>query len=161
VKYTIPARSKVEAIIVDLDGTLCDIEHRKHFIISESGELKDKPDWDGFNAECINDTPVAAISELMDLYSNAGFHILILTGRDQKYESETRQWLMDNDIPWAQICMRETGDYRSDFTIKHQHYIEQIAPHFDVRFVLEDRKAVVEMWRDLGLLCLQPAQGEY
>ena len=38
-------------IIFDVDGTLMDIEHRKHFV-------QDKPkDWKQFMAEMVNDTP--------------------------------------------------------------------------------------------------------
>ena len=38
--------------IFDLDQTLADIKHRIHHI------LKEKPDWDSFYKEVLNDTPI-------------------------------------------------------------------------------------------------------
>ena len=33
--------------------------------------------------------------------------------------------------------------------------------NYNVKFVLDDRNRVVEMWRSLGLTCLQVADGDF
>jgi hypothetical protein len=40
-------------------------------------------------------------------------------------------------------------------------YEAHIEPHYDVQFVLEDLNQAVEMWRSLGLVCLQVAPGDF
>ena len=53
------------------------------------------------------------------------------------------------------LLMRPSDDNRYDDEVKLDHLKEIIKE--DVWFVLEDRQMVVNMWRSLGLLCLQPA----
>jgi hypothetical protein len=36
-----------------------------------------------------------------------------------------------------------------------------VRDNFDVQFVLDDRDQVVEMWRAMGLTCLQVAPGNF
>jgi len=52
-------------------------------------------------------------------------------------------------------------DYRDDRIIKEEIYREKIAPVYNALFVLDDRDRVVAMWRDLGLTCLQVANGDF
>ena len=53
---------------------------------------------------------------------------------------------------------------------KHRQRLAEIAKEhdakfetkfFDVKFVLDDRDQVVEMWRDMGLPCFQVAPGDF
>jgi len=57
--------------------------------------------------------------------------------------------------------MRATGDNRKDSIVKKEIYEGIIKPVFDVKFVLDDRNQVVEMWRSLGLTVLQVADGNF
>ena len=55
--------------------------------------------------------------------------------------------------------MRPSDDNRYDDEVKLDLF-ERNYKKEDVWFVLEDRQMVVNMWRSLGLTCLQPAPGE-
>jgi hypothetical protein len=44
--------------------------------------------------------------------------------------------------------------------VKEEIYLKELA-HQQVIFVVEDRKSVVQMWRKLGPVCLQCADGEF
>jgi hypothetical protein len=55
--------------------------------------------------------------------------------------------------------MREAGDKCKDAIVKKELYETHIVPHYTVQFVLDDRDQAVAMWRDLGLTCLQVADG--
>jgi hypothetical protein len=57
--------------------------------------------------------------------------------------------------------MRKKGDRREDYLVKEEIYKNHIDQIYNVMFVLEDRKQVVDMWRRLGLTCLQCAPGEF
>jgi len=149
-----------KAIIVDLDGTLCDTSHRMHFI-KDGDKVKDEPDWEGFSKACLGDRPIDAVLDLLHAMDADAYQILLLTGRSRIAEVETLNWLNSHDIPWNECSMRHFNDIRPDIVIKKEHYEKNIKPYYDVLFVLEDRDRVVDMWRELGLNCFQVAKGEY
>ena len=54
--------------------------------------------------------------------------------------------------------MRNAEDKRSDKDVKEE-ILEKHINKSSVWFVLDDRDAVVEMWRENGLCCLQAQEG--
>lgn len=146
--------------IVDIDGTVADINHRLHYI------RRQKPDWDSFFAACVDDRPIEQIVRLVRALHEAGLEIAFLTGRSDIVRDETEQWLRDNVFygaknPDFQLIMRKAGDHRPDDLVKYELYMENIHRVYNVEFVLEDRSRVVKMWRDAGLTCLQVAEGDF
>jgi hypothetical protein len=59
------------------------------------------------------------------------------------------------------LKMRAAGDKRSDDIVKREIYEQKIAPWRTVVAVFDDRNKVVNMWRELGLLCLQVYPGDF
>jgi hypothetical protein len=57
--------------------------------------------------------------------------------------------------------MRKYGDFRQDSIVKREIYERFIAPDYDILCVLDDRNSVVSMWREIGLTCLQVAEGDF
>jgi FMN phosphatase YigB (HAD superfamily) len=133
-------------IICDLDGTLCDHTHRKHL---------SHIDFEGYNGSLHLDTPRKAIVEILRLMGGSGaYDITLLTGRPEQYRGDTRKWLEVHDIYWNHLLMRPTGDMRSDTALKAELLLGHCKLD-DILFILEDRDCVVDMWRTMGLTCLQ------
>ncbi len=149
---------KMHAIICDLDGTICDTRHRQHFMLGP------KKDWASFYAGIPNDPINEWCSDLLYRYADAGYQILFVTGRPEKYRDVTNHWVTDK-MPWVlgmgRLFMRTDGDYRADHMIKQEIYGQKILPVYKVRFVLDDRQQVVDMWRRNNLVCLQCAPGDF
>jgi hydroxymethylpyrimidine pyrophosphatase-like HAD family hydrolase len=145
---------KNKAIIVDLDGTLCNTEHRQHYM------NKDKKDWIGFYSEIPFDKPNHWCVELIKHMSKS-YYIIFVTGRPLDYEDTTSKWLQKNGFGTFMICHRKSGDYRKDSIVKEEIYKNHIEERFDVLFCVDDRQQVVDMWRSLGLTCLQCAKGDF
>lgn len=147
---------KNKAIICDLDGTLIDCSHRRHFVEGE------KKDWKSFlDPENIKkDTIHKWCHELIIAMKDQGYKILFVTGR-----SESTREVTNNSIPFpffqADLFMRKDLDYRQDSVIKKEIYHEHIEPNYDVLFCIDDRKCVTELWRSLGLICLQCHEGNF
>lgn len=145
-------------IICDLDGTLCNIQHRRHFV------EKSPKDWKSFYDGMSLDTINKDVIELLDAFS-AFRDILIVTGRPHDYYDVTKNWLLFNNVPFTEIFMRKSGDFRSDFIIKKEIFeneIKEAYQHTNDRFlVIDDRNSVVKMWRELGLVCWQVAEGDF
>ena len=147
---------KEKAIIIDLDGTLADCEHRRHFV---SGEKKD---FRRFFGEMYKDTPNEWCLEIIDRFKDT-YTILIITGRANDYRYKTEEWLEKYKVDFRNKClyMREEKDYRSDVEVKTDLYNKYVKDDYDVLFAIDDRTCVVKMWRDLGVVCLQCDVGDF
>jgi hypothetical protein len=49
------------------------------------------------------------------------------------------------------LFMRPQGDSRPDTVVKRELFEKYVEPNWHISFVIDDRKSVVQMWRDLGL----------
>ena len=138
-------RPRKDAVVVDIDGTLALMKGRR-----------DPFEWEKVGLDAPN-TPVV---ELVRLLANS-FSILVVSGRDGSCRGLTEEWLMDNDIPFDQLFMRPAGNCEKDSVIKEAIFHRFIDPMFNVKFVLDDRNQTVSKWRELGLTCLQVAEGDF
>jgi predicted kinase len=136
--------SKELCIVVDIDGTLAHKSPtRGYYDYSRVGE----------------DTVHGHIKSILKRYTD--IYILLVSGRIDNCKEITENWLQEHDIPYSNIFMRKTGDNRCDTVVKQELFEEHIEPFFNVLFVLDDRDRVVRMWRELGIPCLQVAEGSF
>lgn len=147
--------NKQPAIIVDIDGTLANCDHRIHHI------QKDKKDWVSFFGGMKDDTLNQWCKDIISGYANTDINVILLTGRPEKYRPITREWLAENRVYWDSLYMRPDKNNRPDYEYKRMIYNYELKPYYDVMFVIEDRSQVVKMWRELGLTCLQCNEGDY
>lgn len=137
----------MKAIIFDVDGTLSDVEHRKHHL----------PNWDKFFAEMHNDPaiePVVWLTRALDV-SAEDCVILLVTARPEQYREVTKQWMEDNDVRYNRMFMRKDNDFRKDSLVKAEILQEIIDLGYEPFLVVDDRPEVVEMWRSYGITTLQ------
>jgi len=145
---------KQKAIIVDLDGTLCNINHRLKYV------LQKPKDWDSFYKHIWLDEINRWCEQLIEHFY-VSHDILIVSGRSDEHRRNTISWLNQNCIEYSKVFLRKDGDYRPDEIIKKEIYRDEIEKDYEIEFVVEDRTRVVEMWRSLGLTCLQCAKGDF
>ena len=124
---------KKEAIIVDLDGTLANIEHRRHF-------LRQKPaDWRSFNESMVMDTVNEWCHTIMKKIQSGTCDetsILLVSGRGEEYRTHTEEWLKNNFIDYQTLLMRPAADFRADEIIKREIYEKEIKDFYEVMFGL-------------------------
>ena len=150
-------------IICDLDGTLALNNHGR--------------DW--FDAsDCDKDAvnmPVLRILEMA--LQDEGNYIVFVSGREEKYRKPTKKFLSRYELPFRglgrriyfdefPLFMRQSGDNRPDYIVKKEIWNNEsmgdlIDRPDEILFVLDDRSQVVKMWRELGLTCLQVADGNF
>ncbi len=148
-------QKKIKAIIVDLDGTLCDVEHRVHHVNNGA------KNWREFNALMVHDSLNDWCFELIEAMSARGYKIIFVTGRDEAYRKPSEEWLKKHTVNYEHLFMRSAIDMRADSDVKEEIYLEKIEHFYQVLFVVDDRKSVVERWRKLELVCLQCAPGNF
>lgn len=157
---------KPEAIIIDLDGTLANIQHRLHHITANPK----RKNWAEFNSP-LNirmDSLNEWCARIVRIFHKSGHKVLFVSGRQAEpgvYEA-TKLWILQHvggfqsadDIT---LMMRKNQDFRVDHVVKLEIYRNEIEPKYNVLFCVDDRKQVVDMWRAQGLTCLQCAEGEF
>jgi phosphoglycolate phosphatase-like HAD superfamily hydrolase len=147
----------VKAILVDIDGTLADLAHRLHYIQAEIS--KDK-NWPAFFDACSDDAPIHITIEAVRAMAST-FEVVFVTGRPDSHEDHTRAWLDRHVALVGPLYMRKAGDYREDRVVKRE-LLALIREHgYEPVIAIDDRRQVVDMWREEGLICLQCAAGEY
>lgn len=138
---------KGNAIIVDIDGTLAHRCDRNWFEY-------DKVDQDHLDV---------TVYGIVEAFSKKGYTVLVVSGREgtEVCRQKTLAWLDKHKVPYYDLMMRKEGDYRRDSIVKKEIYDTLIKDKFDVEFVLDDRQQVVDMWREIGLKCLQVQAGNF
>lgn len=119
-------------IIFDLDGTLADCGHRRHFVdptkltnyfltgYDGKGEMIEqkgfywniddrtqfRPDWKAFYEACDKDEPIKATMEILRTLSYGELydkHIEIWSGRCESVRLKTEKWLWDNGVGYCNL----------------------------------------------------------
>ena len=174
-----------QAIIIDIDGTaaLGIGDHRKAYDYHLCGnDMPNLPVWmmiDGLSLRYVNEIKYIFLSGRENVsfpgkserkdkcYRRAMY-------ADDEYDScysLTYAWLKyhlacsgimnkETNNRWD-LFMRPADVYNRDDEIKYQIYQDFIKDEYEVLFVLDDRNQVVDMWRDIGLTCLQVADGNF
>lgn len=146
---------KENAIMVDLDGTLCNLNHRLHFV------KEGKKDWGKFFKACGEDSVYEDVRSLIEAEFEAGTEIVLCSGRPEEYREQTELWLSKNEIPYTSLKMRPKINFKSDDITKAMLFRYEIKPFYDVKYVVDDRNSVVNKWRSMGLSCFQVRPGEF
>lgn len=149
-----------KVVLCDIDGTLADCEHRRHFLDGE------KKDWAGFFGEMHKD-PLRddVLKDVLDMCNKENAYLIIVSARPEKYRDVTEKWL-DNVFIGTQcgegrvgLIMRENHDKGDDVITKGQMY-DKYFKKLDVVAVFDDRPKVIRMWRDKGLAVVDVGNGE-
>ena len=137
---------KTPAVIFDMDGTLADTSALLYL-------LEDEPrDYHRYHVESVSSPAHPHVVRDLILASQAGFKILIVTARIDRYHIETLAWLgLNVPVEIERIYMRRTGDYRPDGVIKREilDLIDQAG--YDVFHAWDDNPQVIAVWESEGI----------
>lgn len=134
-----------QAWLFDLDGTLANVTHRRHFVAT-------KPkNWAAWNVAQPRDPVNEPVADLARALKAQGMAIVIVSGRGNDFRTPTVEWLTNHNIPFDALFMRASKDHRADDLIKAELLEEVLAAGFEPVAVVDDRPRVVRMWRERGL----------
>lgn len=135
----------MDAIIVDMDGTLCDVEGVRHYV--EGGNR----DFRSFHeASRFCPTRVEVEAEVRDAHRD-GFAVIIVTARDERYERATRDFLFRHQIPYDRLFMRPWGDQRRDTVVKEELLGRILEEGYSPVLAIDDRRDVAAVWQAHGI----------
>lgn len=171
-------------IIFDLDMTLANCEHRRHFVDSSKLGTKEdyekwlqpflesktcpswSPDWKSFYEACDQDLPIYPVIKLFEvLWENrtGDGDVVLWSGRCESFRNKTEEWLHKNinfGNTWPYLKMRPIGDYTPDEHLKEKWLDEALAEGNTIDFVIDDRAKVCRMWQRRGIFVFDVSQGK-
>lgn len=135
------------AVIVDIDGTLALHNGRSPYDLTRCGD----------------DLPNPAVIDAVRAVRAIGWDVIYCSGREDTARVTTLDWLEKHagKTPFELLLMRAADDTRRDSVVKRDLFDKHIRDLYDVRYVLDDRQQVVDMWRSLGLTVFQVAKGDF
>lgn len=140
-------------VIFDIDGTIADCNHRRHFVTNGN------KDWKSFKAETVNDTPIQHVCDVAKSHVNNGDNVMFVSARNNSERAVTKQQILDwIGIDDPIIFMRPDGDFRPDEIFKRD--ILEFLRQDDILggdpdIVYDDRNKVVDMWKANGINVIQ------
>ncbi len=135
----------MDAVIADLDGTLCDVSEIKHLVEGE------ERDFHGFHAASAGCPPVEAVVDAVRAAKVAGRGILVVTSREFIWRDLTLDWLAQHEIPYDELVMRIVGDYRPDHVVKAEMLDDLEKRGWSVGEAWEDADDIADLWASRGI----------
>ena len=101
-------------VIFDVDGTLMDIEHRRHFVSNGQN------DWKSFMDphQMSFDTPNQPVVDIALALQDAGHELVVVSARNERHRQVTENQLRKAGIEFSHLFLREDEDFRSDDEFK-------------------------------------------
>jgi len=147
---------KKQTIIFDVDGTIADVEHRRHFVSQKPA------DWKSFRNSTVFDTPVQWVCDIAKRFIAQGDNVAFFSARNESERSITEkqisEWIGEGH---QGLFLRPDGDFRRDDEFKSDlaDKFEEVGGKIDI--VFDDRNQVVDMWRQRGTTVVQVADGDF
>ena len=143
-------------VIFDVDGTLMDVQHRRHFVEQSPRNFK------AFRKAMADDTPNEDVVMMAKLLKKAGHRIIIATGRLQSERAITLKQLLGAGVVFDAIYTRENvHEFKSDSEVKEKFLDRMKEDGYNPTMAFDDRQKVVDMWRRNGLRVFQVDKGDF
>ncbi|UOR02046.1 hypothetical protein MUN77_01560 [Leucobacter allii] len=136
-----------EAVIVDVDGTLCDVSGVRHYVLADP-QRRDYEAFHGASALC---PPIPATLDWVEQHRAAGRTVFVVTARSQRWEFLTRRWMRKWGIRYDWLLMRADGDLRKDRLVKTDILARIRARGFEVVAAIDDNPNVIDLWQAEGI----------
>ncbi len=142
----IPRPDAPLAVLVDVDGTVALMGERSPY------------DEDLVHLDEPNPAVIAAVQAM----HAAGHAVVFCSGRTEASRTATYAWLVEHvGVRPAGLFLRRIGDQRRDSVVKRELFDRHIRDAWHVVAVFDDRRQVVEAWREMGLTVFQVAPGDF
>ena len=145
-------KDKFPCYVFDLDGTLCDVSHRRQWVATNP------KNWDAWNAGISEDKPNMPVLSALHLLGDV-YDIVLVSGRGSEYRTQTEEWLEKHNVHYSELFMRAAGDFRPDDEVKAE-LADEVEKTYKIVGVFDDRKKVVDMWIKRGIFVFDVAQGK-
>lgn len=142
------------AVIVDLDGTLCDVRSIRHFVEEPLSDAPFRRDFEAFHSASLECPSFPAVVDLLHELRSEGLLILVVSAREARWAFLSALWLEEQGVAYDEMFLRINGDHRPDVEIKHE-IAKEVLRRFRPHLAIDDRDDIIEVWRSFGIPALK------
>lgn len=139
-------------LIIDIDGTLSNTEHRLHLVTQKPKNHK------LFHELAKHDPPYVHMCDIVyRLYYSSEWNFV--SGRPKSILQDTVEWLqtyLHPEISAENVFLRDDGDNRPDFIVKEEIIKKYITEDLTNCVIIDDRPSVQAYFRAKGATVLDP-----
>lgn len=144
-----PLNLDSDTVLVDLDGTLSDPDHRRHFLLTHA------PDWDAFSHGAASDPPMPVVIDDVNA-RHAHMNIIISSGRPHFALKLTVEWLLANNVEWDLLALRPKHDFVRG--VQHKLRVLEALRRIGIApsIAIDDSPEMASAYVEEGIRCLVP-----
>jgi len=147
-------RTDQKYLLLDIDGCLINSAHRDGAFLSGN--------MDVYHDLHVNDTYIPQGVEVYNALMSIPFlKTYFVTARGEEARDYTEKQLEKVITKPYKLLMRPVLDRRKTIELKPEMVIKARIPFSDIFMVIEDQNSMVKKWRELGVVCYQPADGDF
>lgn len=139
-----------DAIIFDVDGTLCDVRTVRYWVDGTYPAEKPRRNFDRFHEASADCPPYDQVKQLALQTQGMDLAVIVVTGRNAKWADLTADWIAANGIPCDELYTRGAKDQRSDQIVKADILLD-IEQRYRVLLAIDDRLDIIEVWNAAGI----------
>ncbi|MFG3259776.1 hypothetical protein [Streptomyces sp. NPDC048172] len=132
-----------EAVIFDMDGTLCDVRGIRHLLDGPGG-------FHAFHRASVDCPPHQHVVEAAREAHAAGLAVLVVTARTVRFRPHTAMWLALHRVPSDAMWMRADRDGRPDYEVKRD-ILARIRERYHPVHAWDDNPNVLALWAREGI----------
>lgn len=139
---------KLKAVIMDVDGCLCDTSSITHHVDKTHKDYVGK-NLEAFHTESMSCPPRQDMEEAWRKAKRDGCVLIVLTGRPERWRTETSWWLLRNHFIADNQLHRPEGDKRPAWEFK-QEVLLALREHYNIVHAYDDDPRVAAMYERNG-----------
>jgi FMN phosphatase YigB (HAD superfamily) len=132
-----------DAVIFDVDGTLADVSGIRHYL-TDDAKRKNFEKFHGAASYVRPHQPIIALAQSLTV---AGFPILVVTGRMEKWRYPTSIWLRKWGVEFTELHHRRDGDPRRDVEVKRD-ILADLRARYRIILAVDDNPAIIALWNE-------------
>ena len=150
---------KEKAIVVDIDGVLLDVSLLYKEI--ENLGLEGQAKWNFFHENANNPKYAVKVDKffnLVNMYAQAGYKIIVLTSRRDLIGKLTLHYLLNGDVKLdnlTEMVLRPANKEGTPSYLYKKEEIQKLHKRYNIELILDDEYANCAMFRQLGFTVLR------
>lgn len=150
---------KEKAIVVDIDGVLLDVSLLYKQI--ENLGLEGQAKWNFFHENANNPKYAVKVDKffnLVNMYVQAGYKIIVLTSRRDLIGKSTLHYLLNGDVKLdnlTEMVLRPANKEGTPSYLYKKEEIQKLHKRYDIELILDDEYANCAIFRQLGFTVLR------
>jgi hypothetical protein len=138
----------MSVILVDIDHTISNAFWRDSMIGVSP--------WDEYHAAAKDDKAFRNMVKLINNLYMAGYEIIAITGRNERFRKLTTDWLIEQEVDIEEILMRPDDNFLKNAEMKLNLIKMRFKGNYkNIHFLIDDNEDTILAFNKIGIATLQ------